>query len=62
MSTSEPRSCWECGRGNLLRLPNGGGYLDCSPANWKWHACPANLLDTIENPFGSIPGTPRCED
>lgn len=48
-SEPEPRSCWECGRGRILRLPDGGEYVDCIPANWKWHACTAKLLDTGAN-------------
>jgi hypothetical protein len=48
----EPRSCWECGRGKILRLPDGGEYVDCLPANWKWPACASRLLDTIANPLG----------
>jgi hypothetical protein len=48
----EPRSCWECGRESLVRLPDGGGYIDCIPTDWKWDACVANLLDTIETHFG----------
>ena len=48
----EPRSCWEYGRGKVLRLPDGGEYVDCLPANWKSPAHASRLLDTIENPFG----------
>ena len=64
MSTSEPepRSCWECNRGKILCLPDGGKYVDCPPANWKWHSCMARLLDTIENPFPSVPPKMRKEE
>lgn len=57
MSTAEPepRSCWECNIGKVLCLPDGGKYVDCTPGNWKWHSCMARLLDTIENPFPSLP-------
>jgi hypothetical protein len=50
MSTSEPesQSCWECHRGKILRLPCGGQYVDCPPANWKGRSCAARLLDSIE--------------
>ncbi len=53
----EPRSCWECARGKVLHLPCGlGEYVDCPPGKWKWHLCPARLLETIEKPFRSLPG------
>jgi len=47
-SEPEPRSCWECHLGKILRLPCGGQYVDCPPANWKGRSCAARLLDSIE--------------
>jgi hypothetical protein len=64
MSTSEPepQSCWKCDRGKILRLPGGGEYVDCPPANWKGHSCAVKLLGTIENPFRSLPGAMQADN
>jgi len=50
MSNVEPesQSCWECKRGNVLRLPNGLEYVDCPPANWVDHSCAATFLETFK--------------
>jgi hypothetical protein len=63
MSTCEPEPlcCWECTRGKVLRLPCGGDFVDCPPANWKWRSCAARLLDTIEKPFRSSPRAALAE-
>src|SRR5579859_4676153 len=55
MSTCEPEPlcCWECTRGKVLHLAGAGDFVDCPPANWKWHSCAARLLDTIEKPCRS---------
>ena len=55
----EPRSCWECTRGTVLRLPGVGDIVDCPPANWKWQSCATRLLDTIERPRRSSLGAGR---
>ena len=34
--SSEPLSCWECNRRKVLRLPDGGHYVDCPPNH---HPC-----------------------
>ena len=59
-SEKEPQSCWECGRGKILRLPDGGNYVDCPPANWKGRSCVARLLDSIKKPFRSVQGTTQA--
>jgi hypothetical protein len=60
MSTSEPnrQSCWECDRGKILRLPCGGQYVDCPPANWRGRSCAANLLDSIAQSGNTLVSEP----
>jgi hypothetical protein len=59
-SEPEPRSCWECSHRNILRLPDGGWYVDCDPVDWRWPSCLAKLLQAIEN-SRSIPRAMRRE-